>query len=90
MNLDLEPGKDKQNYVVCISVSRDNGKIIRKEMSKSFFQNYHYHYGMVKLCWNVGFKEIDTEWSTRMDFDFIMDSEYCEEYLKSISNKIIL
>ena len=30
MNLGWELGKDKQNYVVCISVSRDNGKITRK------------------------------------------------------------
>ena len=37
LNLGWEPGNDKQNYAVCIFVSRDNGKITRKEMSKLFF-----------------------------------------------------
>ena len=53
MNLVCEPRNDKQNYVVCISVSRGKGKIIWKDMSKLFFQNYHYHYVKVKCCRNV-------------------------------------
>ena len=61
MNLGWEPENDEQKYVVCISASRDNGKITRKEMSKLFFQNYHHHYGMVKCCLKVNFEEMDTE-----------------------------
>ena len=40
----------------------------------------------VKCYRNVDFEEIDTECSTGK----IMDFEYCEEYLKSTSNKILL
>ena len=31
LNFGWEPGNDKQKYVVSISVSRDNGKITRKD-----------------------------------------------------------
>ena len=55
-----EPGNDKLNYVICIFLSRDNGKITRKEISKLFFQNY-YRYVMVKCPSNVNLKEMDTE-----------------------------
>ena len=60
----LTAWKHKQNYVVCFSVSRDKGKNTQKETSKLFFQNYHYHYGMVECCRNVNFEEMDTECST--------------------------
>ena len=73
------PGNGKQNYVVCISVTRDNGKTTRKEMSNLFFQNYHYYYG-VKCFRNVDFEETDK----------VMDFEYCEEYLRSVRNNILL
>ena len=69
MDLDREPGNDKRNYIACISISRDNGKITRKEMSKLSFQNYHYHYSMEKCCRNVNFEEIDTECSTGKNMD---------------------
>ena len=81
-----EPGNDKQIYVICISVFRNNGKIIWKEMPKLFFLNYHYHYAKVKCCGNVDFEEMYTECSTGK----IMDFEYCEEYLGGTSNKILL
>ena len=43
-----------------ISVSRDNGKISRKQMRKLFSCNYD-HYDMGKCQLNVKFDEIDTE-----------------------------
>ena len=47
------------------SVSRDNSKTMRKEMSKSFSCDYltTYH-SMVKCRRNFNFEEIDTEPST--------------------------
>ena len=45
-----------------MSVSRDNGKITRKEMSKLF--------DMVKCHRNVNFEEIDTERSTGKNEEF--------------------
>ena len=84
MNFGWEPGNDKQNYEFCVSVSHDNSKITRNEMSKLFFQNYQYHCGMVKYCRNVDFEEMDTECSARKNYRF------SEEYLRSISNKILL
>ena len=59
MNLGRETENDKQNYVVCISASRHNRKITRKEMSNIFFQTYRYN--MVKCLQNVIFENIDTE-----------------------------
>ena len=53
-------------------------------MPKLFFQ--HYHYDIVKSRRNVNFEEIDTKRSTGK----MMDFGYCEEYLRSISNKILL
>ena len=44
------------------------------------------HYNIVKCCRNVNFEEIDTEPSAEK----MMDFDYCEEYLRSISNKILL
>ena len=41
---------------------------------------------MVKCRRNVNFEEMDTERSTGK----MMDFDYCEEYLRSISNKILL
>ena len=41
---------------------------------------------MVKCRRNVNFEEMDTERSTGE----IMDFDYCEEYLRSLSNKILL
>ena len=55
-------------------------------MSKLFFQNYHYHYGKMKCFRNEDFEEIDTECSTEKMVHF----EYCEEYLRSTPNKILL
>ena len=47
------------------SVSRGNGKITRKEMSKLFLCGYlTTHYSMVKCLQNDNFEEIDTETST--------------------------
>ena len=52
-------------------------------MSKIFFENYRYD--MVKFRRNVSFEEMDTERSTGKNDRF----DYCEEYLRSISNKIL-
>ena len=41
---------------------------------------------MVKCSGSVNFEEMDTEHSTGK----MMDFDYCEEYLKSILNKILL
>ena len=43
-------------------------------------------YDTVKCCRNVNFLEIRTDPSTRINDDF----DYCEEYLRSLSNKILL
>ena len=43
-------------------------------------------YGMVKYSQNVNFEEMDAERSTRK----IMDFDYYEEYLRILSNKILL
>ena len=58
MNLGWTPGNDKQNYVVCISVSRDDGgKITRKQMWRLFFHYYHYYLSRIitttTVWWNV-------------------------------------
>ena len=84
MNLGWEPGNENQNNVVCISVSRDissqnhikrNAKIIVFKL----------RYGkMLSKCefWRDQYCKCST--GKMQDFD------YCEEYLKSISNKILL
>ena len=82
MNLGWEPGNDKQNYVVCISISRDNGEITRKEMLKLFFQNYHYQYSMMKCCRNVDFEEMDTECSIGKGYEFWVLWAIFKEYIK--------
>ena len=46
-----------------MSVSRGNGKITPKEMSKLFSWDYD-HYEMVKCRRNVNFGEVDIEPST--------------------------
>ena len=57
-------------------------KTREKEMSKLFFQYYHYHYGMVKYRRNVNLEEMDSGCSTeKKDFD------YSEEYLRSMKRK---
>ena len=74
MNWGWEPGNDKQGFVVCISVSRNNGEITRKEMSAFFFKiSLPLWYGKMSLNkWILGFQQ-----------EKIMDFEYCEEYLRS-------
>ena len=72
LNFKLESGKDIQTlYFVFViktrhkSLSCDNGKITRKEMSKLFLCDYlTTHYSMVKCHENVNFEEINTESST--------------------------
>ena len=64
MNLDCEPGNDKQNNVVWISVSLDNGKMTRKEMPFFFLKLSLRYDDMVKCRRNVNFEEMDTEHST--------------------------
>ena len=81
MNLGWEPGNDKQNYVACVSVSRDNSKITIKTLKLSF-QNYHYHYSMVKCCQNVDFEEMDTECSTGKNYIFWVLWGIFKEYIK--------
>ena len=87
MNLVWEPGNDKQGYVVCISVSRDNGAITStKSNVEIVFSKYYYHYGMV----NVAKLWIFKKWRLSGQQEKNMDFEYCEEYLRSILNKILL
>ena len=71
MNLVWEPRNDKQGYVVCISVSRDNGEITSTKSN-------------VEKLW------ILKKWILSGQQEKIMDFEYCEEYLRSILNKILL
>ena len=58
-------------------VSRDNNKITRKEMSNLFSCDY------LTICQNVAREERNQE-KKMMDFD------YYEEYLTSITNKLLL
>ena len=51
-------------------------------MSKLFFYDYD-HYDVVKCHPNLNFEKMDTQ-KKMMGFD------YCEEYLKSTYNKILL
>ena len=69
LNFKLESGNDIQTmYFVFViktrhkSLSCDNGKITRKEMSKLFLCDYlTTHYSMVKCHGNVNFEEINSE-----------------------------
>ena len=70
-----------------MSTSGDNGKITQKGMSKLFSFDYD-PYDMVKYCRNVNFKETDSE--PEPSTEKVMDFDHCEEYLKSISNEILL
>ena len=79
MNLGWEPGNDKQNYVVCISVSRDNGKITRKDFKIITTTTVD---GMVKCCRNVDFEEMDTECSTGKNYGFWVLWGIFKEYIK--------
>ena len=86
MNLAWEPGNDKQGYVVCISVFRDNGEITStKSNVEIIFSKYH-RYGW----WNVAKLWILKKLILSGQQEKIMDFEYCEEYLRSILNKILL
>ena len=83
MNLVWEPGNDKQDYVVCISVSSDNGETIStKSNVEIVFSKYHYHYGMVKCRQIVNFEEMDTEWSTGKNYGFWVLWEIFKEFIK--------
>ena len=64
-------------------------KLYEKRNVEIIFSNFvqnHYHYGKGKYCSNVDFEEMDTECSTGKIIYF----EYCEEYLRSTSSKILL
>ena len=78
----------KEELVIYISLSRDNGKITRKEMSKLFFQNYHYHHGMVKCRRNVNFEKkiLSVQQEKNMDFEVFWDFEWgiFKEYINII------
>ena len=83
MNLVWEPGNDKQGYVVCISVSRDNSEITStKRNVETIFSKHHYHYGMVKCRQIVNFEEMDTEWSRGKNYGFWVLWGIFKEYLK--------
>ena len=83
MNLVWEPGNDKQGYVVCISVSRDNSEITStKRNVETIFSKHHYHYGMVKCRQIVNFEEMDTEWSTGKNYGFWVLWGIFKEYIK--------
>ena len=51
MNLVWEPGNNKQGYVVCISVFRDNGEInSTKSNVEIIFSKYHQYGQMSPNC----------------------------------------
>ena len=57
MSLVWEPGNDKQGYVVCISVSRDNGEITSTISNvEILFSKYHWYGEMSPNCefWRNG------------------------------------
>ena len=70
MSFGWEPGNDKQNYVVCIFVSNDNGKITRKVLK------------CLKCCCTVDFEETNTECSTGKNFGFWVLRGIFNEYIK--------
>ena len=83
MNLVWEPGNDKQGYVVCVSVSRNNGEITStKSHLETISSKYHYHCGMVKCRQIVNFEEMDTEWSTGKNYGFWVLWGIFKEYIK--------
>ena len=83
MNLVWEPGNDKQGYVVCVSVSRNNGEITStKSHLETISSKYHYHYGMVKCRQTVNFEEMDTEWSNGKNYGFWVLWGIFKEYVK--------
>ena len=84
MSLVWEPGNDKQGYVVCISVSRDNGEIT------STISNVEILFSNITGMVNVTKLWILKKWIVSGQQEKIMDFEYCEEYLRSILNKRLL
>ena len=84
MNFLWEPGNDKQGYIVCISVSRDNGEITSTK------RNVEIIFSTNTVWWNVAKLWILKKWILSGQQEKIMDFEYCEEYLRSILNKILL
>ena len=84
MNFLWEPENDKQGYIVCISVSRDNGEITSSK------RNVEIIFSTNTVWWNVAKLWILKKWILSGQQEKIMDFEYCEEYLRSILNKILL
>ena len=85
MSLVWEPGNDKQGYVVCISVSRDNGEITSTISNvEILFSNIT---GMMKCHQIVNFEEMDSEWSTGKNYGFWVLWGIFKEYIKQ---KIIM
>ena len=56
-----------------------------KEHKNKFFSCDYDHYNIVKFRRNVNFEVMDTGTSTQQK---MKDFDYCEEHLRSISNKI--
>ena len=80
MSLGWEPGNENQNYVVCIPVSRDNNSQNHTKRNAQII--------FLKLQYGKMFPEC--EFSRDGYCKRISYFDYCEEYLKSISNKILL
>ena len=76
----MVPGNDKQNYVVFISVTRGNGKNHTK-------RNVEINLSKVSLPLRYGEMLILKKWILSIHQEKIMDSEYCEGYLRSSYNK---
>ena len=83
MNFLWEPGNDKQGYIVCNSVSRDNGEITSTK------RNVEIIFSTNTVWWNVAKLWILKKWILSGQQEKIMGFEYCEEYWRSILNKII-
>ena len=49
MNLVREPGNDKQGYVVCISVSHDNGEITSTKSNVGIILSKYHRYEEMSL-----------------------------------------
>ena len=88
MNSGREPGSNKQTmfFIFIIktrhkSVSCDNSKITRNEMSKWFSYDFD-QYDIVKFRWYVNFEEIDTEPSTGKNDGFWLLWVIFKEYIK--------
>ena len=73
------------NYVVCNCVCRGNGKITRKKVKIIIISCDYDHYDVASEM-----SPKSEFWILRLTLQKMMGFYYCEEYLRSTSNKLLL